>query len=380
MTACRIDLLRAGYSPLPVQGKRPVIDKWQLRHAANAGEVEHWDTKYPNATNTGALTRLMPTIDIDITLAPAADAIKELAREMSGGSGEFLVRIGNAPKCAIPLRTHAPFKKIAVALIGPDGSAQKIEVLGDGQHVVLFGTHPDTGEPYRWRGGEPGKVKLEDLPCIDEERAREFVKRAAVILVRDYGYNYFEKKPQLFVDNTDQPRAAADIGQLVARIIEGADLHESMVSLSASLAACGLNFSGSVRLLRALMGSSAAARDARWEERFKDVERTVWSAQEKFGRKSAVPPTTPIDLWGKLETPGLPRGILPPVIEDFAFTQGELMGADPAGSRWGRLLYALLPFPIALKFRSKNMTRFGLRRRGCGLHLWANRAQGRAQS
>ena len=40
---------------------------------------------------------------------------------------------------------------------------------------------------------------------------------------------------------------------------------------------------------------------------------------------------TPIDLWGKLEPPALPRGLLPSVIEEFAFAQGELTGADPGG-------------------------------------------------
>jgi hypothetical protein len=31
------------------------------------------------------------------------------------------------------------------------------------------------------------------------------------------------------------------------------------------------------------------------------------------------------------EPAALPRGLLPKVIEDYAFTMGEIMGADPAG-------------------------------------------------
>jgi hypothetical protein len=39
----------------------------------------------------------------------------------------------------------------------------------------------------------------------------------------------------------------------------------------------------------------------------------------------------PVDLWGVFPAPDLPYGILPPVIEDFARGQGDMMGADPAG-------------------------------------------------
>ncbi len=39
----------------------------------------------------------------------------------------------------------------------------------------------------------------------------------------------------------------------------------------------------------------------------------------------------PVDLWGNFEAPPLPRGLLPKLIEDYAFTLGDTMGADPAG-------------------------------------------------
>jgi hypothetical protein len=39
----------------------------------------------------------------------------------------------------------------------------------------------------------------------------------------------------------------------------------------------------------------------------------------------------PVDLWGHFEAPPLPRGLLPKVIENYAFTLGNTMGADPAG-------------------------------------------------
>lgn len=39
----------------------------------------------------------------------------------------------------------------------------------------------------------------------------------------------------------------------------------------------------------------------------------------------------PVDLWQRYEAPPLPRGVLPAVIEDFAFGHATAMGADPAG-------------------------------------------------
>ncbi len=39
----------------------------------------------------------------------------------------------------------------------------------------------------------------------------------------------------------------------------------------------------------------------------------------------------PVDLWARYEAPPLPTGLLPPIIEQFAFSRGDQMGADPAG-------------------------------------------------
>jgi hypothetical protein len=54
----------------------------------------------------------------------------------------------------------------------------------------------------------------------------------------------------------------------------------------------------------------------------------------------------PVDLWGQFNNPpALPRGLLPPVIEQFAFEEGELMGADPAGLALGALTICAAALP-----------------------------------
>src|SRR5690606_15823093 len=45
------------------------------------------------------------------------------------------------------------------------------------------------------------------------------------------------------------------------------------------------------------------------------------------GGRSVVP----VDLWRKHRAPEIPSGLLPSVIEEFAFRHGDVMGADPAG-------------------------------------------------
>ena len=71
--------------------------------------------------------------------------------------GHILVRIGKAPKRAIPFRTEVPFAKITANVVAPHGRTEKIEFLGDGQQVVAFGIHPETKQRYNWHGGEPDK-------------------------------------------------------------------------------------------------------------------------------------------------------------------------------------------------------------------------------
>jgi hypothetical protein len=139
-----------------------------------AEEIGLWEKLYPYDTNTGVLTKFVPTLDIDITHPEAARAIEDLTRARFEDHGRILVRTGRAPKRAIPLRTNEPFDKLIRNLVAPNGNDQKIEVLANGQQVVVFGTHPETKLPYTWHGGEPGDVKLEELPAVNEHAAPGF--------------------------------------------------------------------------------------------------------------------------------------------------------------------------------------------------------------
>jgi putative DNA primase/helicase len=186
----------AGFAPLPCVGKHPIPKAWQFKTETNDAEIELWGKAYPNASNTGVLCRTVPTLDIDILDPEAADAVEELVHERFEDRGALLIRIGKAPKRAILFRCETPFKKRAIKLIAPNGSEQKLEFLGDGQQVIVAGIHPDTEQPYRWHGGDPGTMTREALPEIDAAEAQELIEAAADLLCNEFGYTRVAVHPR----------------------------------------------------------------------------------------------------------------------------------------------------------------------------------------
>lgn len=69
---------------------------------------------------------------------------------------------------------------------------------------------------------------------------------------------------------------------LTTNILRGEALHDSINIAAASLIASGAAPGAVVNILRALMDSSGALRDDRWQARYADIPRSVSTAQEKF--------------------------------------------------------------------------------------------------
>jgi putative DNA primase/helicase len=153
-----------------------------------------WGKTWPDAVNTGTLTQRTPAIDIDITYPEAAEAVEGLAREWFEDKGRILMRVGLAPKRAILLRTDTPFKKITTQFIAPSDIEHKIEILADGQQVVVAGIHPDTQRPYTWHGGAPWEVPRAELPDCTEETARAFMTAATKLLGERFGFTVTHDK------------------------------------------------------------------------------------------------------------------------------------------------------------------------------------------
>jgi hypothetical protein len=290
-------LRNAGFSPLPVEGKRPPMLAWEQELETNDDEIRLWDKLYPYAHSTGILCKYTPTLDIDILNPEAAEAVEALVRERFEEHGCVLVRIGQAPKRAILFRTDAPFKKLSVNLIAPDGSeGQKLELLADGQQVVAFGIHEDTGKPYAWHGGEPGDIARDDLPYVHAEQARALVDDAAALLCREHGYHRAAERPKKARErhgNGHDVAGAADWGFLVESIHAGRELHDSLRDLGGKLITAGMGDGAAVNLLRGLMQQSSAPHDDRWRARFDDIPRLICSAKAPVRPDAAPPPPLP---------------------------------------------------------------------------------------
>lgn len=78
---------------------------------------------------------------------------------------------------------------------------------------------------------------------------------------------------------------------------------------------------------------------AREDDTAKDTDRT--------------PAGNPVDLWGSFDPPDLPGGLLPPIIEQFARTNGAQMGADPAGLAMAALVACAAAIPDAVQIKVK---------------------------
>ena len=133
-------------------------------------------------------TERTTTLDIDILDPDAAHYVEDLVRDMFGEAGTVLVRFGSPPKRAIPLRTAKPFAKIVYRFRDTHGRKHKIEVLGEGQQVIVAGRHPDTKQPYSWHGTDLWNVPHDDLPATTEGELIELLDTVAELLEENFGF------------------------------------------------------------------------------------------------------------------------------------------------------------------------------------------------
>jgi hypothetical protein len=128
--------------------------------------------------NIGINTRFTPAIDIDVYDDAVAQAMEDYLAERYG---DICVRVGQAPKRLIVFRTTTPFRKMFASY--SDGKTNhKIEVLGNGQQFVAYGTHPDTKKPYTWTSlDEPLGVSAGDLPTLTHVDAQEIIEHFCIV-------------------------------------------------------------------------------------------------------------------------------------------------------------------------------------------------------
>jgi hypothetical protein len=170
-------LLAAGFLPIPCNGKIPVLPGWQDIRATDE-LIAKWTKAHPDAMNVGVLCRTAPTVDIDITDPDLAAEVEAMVFDVIGEKAA--VRFGKQPKRAIMFRAEKSFAKMTTPVFtAPNGAACKVEILANGQQVIVSGTHPDTGNPYTWHGELGAYADLHELTA---EKAEIIVTNATNIM------------------------------------------------------------------------------------------------------------------------------------------------------------------------------------------------------
>lgn len=190
-------LIANGYEPVALVGKAALGKAWPSRsNTVEAINAERASLRM--ATNTGARTGRLSVADIDLIPADHAAAMKALAFQVLGETQ--LERVGSKGM-ALCYRNETPIRKILISGLHTsithtaDGKTVplpgKVEILGIGQQLAIYGDHPDTGKPYIWTnavvGAEPLKTKLSDTPETTPTKLREFVRQGK-ILMEKFGY------------------------------------------------------------------------------------------------------------------------------------------------------------------------------------------------
>ena len=216
-TELRLALHRNGYHPLPVSdpsrlfrsgGKAPFYKNWHVI-AANADEaaIREWERTILRHGNTGLLTGDLIAVDQDLPVRELAEQIDRLAEAMLGPTP--LHRVGKAPKRLRCYRAERAISKIETPeLFLEDGTLVQIEIMGKGQQIVAYGTHPDTKKPYTWPDSSPDVTPLSALPIATEAQLRAFVEAAEIVLRKAGGKTGKEREKE--AESSAKPVLSSD--------------------------------------------------------------------------------------------------------------------------------------------------------------------------
>jgi hypothetical protein len=168
-----------------LRGEKGCFEEGWPDMAVTDRDIERWDMQ---ENNVGLRTKYFPTFDIDCDYK---DLVSELFVAILEATGSLntkyaplmRARDGSERKALVyqidPM--SAPFKKMVLrAQKGFDGF--DVEVLGDGQQMVLAGEHPKGGRYYL--GGVTEKEwAVDELPCLNQDAAIAALESCRSLLV-----------------------------------------------------------------------------------------------------------------------------------------------------------------------------------------------------
>jgi len=151
----------ASLIPVVFGEKRPALIAWQT-HTATIGHIQAWDSK---TYNIGLQTAKFPCLDIDCSNL-------KVVKQIHTAIGETFkqpvpLRFRGYPRCAVLFKLDPAadlMTKMTRTYFHPvTGESFTLEMLGDGQQVVIDGKHPSQ-EWYRWEQRRP---PVDELPVMN---------------------------------------------------------------------------------------------------------------------------------------------------------------------------------------------------------------------
>jgi hypothetical protein len=155
-----------GFVVMPVKGKRPFMpgfDKFWLSPPSES-RVLPWVKKYGDQ-NVGLCLGEIVAVDIDIDDARRVDEVIELISYHLGRSA--FLRLGRVPRCALLYRlSRLEAECLRIGWSVGSETTGRVELLGAGRQLVVYGMHPTALVPYEWPKSSPLNAKSEDVPCV----------------------------------------------------------------------------------------------------------------------------------------------------------------------------------------------------------------------
>jgi len=108
-TRMRQQLSDLGYDPIPLRGKKPAADKWQLLTGCSAETIAGWQREHAGATNTGILCKHTPFLDADVKDLKVCNAIWDFVKKRLASVASYSCALGRhrSLRCPSALMSHS---------------------------------------------------------------------------------------------------------------------------------------------------------------------------------------------------------------------------------------------------------------------------------
>jgi len=159
MLRAALDLAKAGWRVIPLNGKVPVIEDWPHEATTDPSVIRGWWREHPGSNIGARIPDNHVVIDIDPHNGGSLRALEELAGVKMPPT--LSIRSGRGGG-SVHLHYLRPFPKTTKVRM-PEG----IDVLTNAQVVMPPSIHPATGKRYRWGDTVPvARLPLEVVTLI----------------------------------------------------------------------------------------------------------------------------------------------------------------------------------------------------------------------